>query len=374
MKLLFTGGGTAGHIFPIIAVARELRRLGLEWNFYYLGPKDEFGSILLSQEGIKVKTVLAGKIRRYLNYQSILENIFDVAFKIHFGFLQSFFYIFFLAPDFIFSKGGFGSLAPVLCGRLLQIPTLLHESDVAPGLTNQFLSKLVSKVLVSFPVAQTEYFSEKKMLCFGNPIRVELFEGSREGAKKLFNLSGEKPIILIMGGSQGAEIINDKILEMLPQILPEFELIHQTGDKNFEQVQKESKVVITEDLRKYYHPVGFFKEIELREVYAAADLILSRAGSGSIFEIAALGKPSILVPLALAAQDHQAKNAYVYASGGAALVVEEANLTPHFLLEKIRHLFAVPEELEKMSKAAKSFAKPESGRLVAEHIMNYYKK
>lgn len=376
MKLLFTGGGTGGHIFPIIAVARELRRLGSDWDFFYLGPKDEFSSILLSQEGIEVKTVFAGKIRRYFNRESVLQNIVDIFVKIPLGFLRSFYYIFILAPDIIFSKGGYGSLGPVLCGWLFQIPIVLHESDTAPGLANQFLSKFVPKILISFPASQTESLSEKKMIYLGNPIRIELFEGSKERAKKLFDLTGEKPVILIMGGSQGAEMINDVILEILPQILPEFELIHQTGEKNFEQARKESKLMIGKDLEKYYHPVGFLKEIELREVYAAADLILSRAGSGTIFEIAALGKPSILVPLALAAQDHQAKNAYAYSyiSGGAVLIIEEPNLTPRFLLEKIKLLFVLPGELEKMSKAAKSFAKPESGRLIAEYIMNYFKK
>lgn len=376
MKILFAGGGTAGHIFPIIAIARELRRLGLDWQFYYIGPKDEFGSILLSQEDIKIKTVWAGKIRRYITWQSILQNILDIFLKIPVSFLQAFFSIFFLAPDFIFSKGGYGSLAPVFCGWLFRVPILLHEADVAPGLANRFLSRLVSKILVSFPESQTEYFSEKKMLSLGNPIRIELLDGSRENAKKLFNLTGEKPVILIMGGSQGAQKINDTILEILPQILSDFELIHQIGEKNFEQVRNESRVVITKDLERYYHPIGFLKEVELGDAYAASHLVLSRAGSGSIFEIAALGKPSILVPLASAAQDHQAKNAYAYnyASRGAAMVIEEANLTPRFLLEKIKRLFNVPEDLEKMSKAAKSFAKPDSGRLIAEYIMNYFKK
>ncbi len=187
MKILFTGGGTGGHIFPIIAVTRELRRLGLDWNFFYLGPRDDFSSMLLSQEDIKVKTIFAGKIRRYFNRKSIFQNILDILFKIPFGFLQSFFYIFFLAPDLIFSKGGYGSLAPVLCGWFFQVPILLHEADAAPGLANRFLSKLVPKVLISFPISQTEYLSEKKMISLGNPIRIELLEGSTERAKKLFD-------------------------------------------------------------------------------------------------------------------------------------------------------------------------------------------
>ena len=376
MKILFTGGGTAGHIFPIIAVARELRRLGLDYKFYYIGPKDEFGSILLSQEGIKVKSISAGKIRRYSNLKAVFENVFDILFKIPLSFFQSFFYVFFLSPDLVFSKGGYGSLGPAFNCWLLRTPVVLHEADVSPGLTNRLISRLVSKIIVSFPVMQTEYFSEKKMISLGNPIRIELLDGSKERAGDLFGITGQKPVILIMGGSQGAQKINDTILEVLSQILSEFEIIHQTGEKNFEQVKKESVVVIPQDLSRFYHPVGFLKEIELRDAYAAADVFISRAGSGSIFEIAALGKPSILVPLSLAAQDHQVKNAYAYldASKGATIVIEESNLTSHFLLEKIKYLFAMPGELERMSKAAKAFAKPDSGRLIAEYIMNYFKK
>lgn len=372
MKILFTGGGTAGHIFPIITVARELMRLGFKCEFFYLGPKDDFGSILLSQEGIKVKTILAGKIRRYLGLKSILRNIFDLIFLIPLSFLQSFFYIFFLAPDFIFSKGGYGSLAPVICGWFLRTPILLHESDVVPGLVNKILSKFVPKIMISFPPLQTEYFSEKKTIFVGNPIRRELLAGSKEEAKGVFNLSGEKPVIFIMGGSQGAQKINDAILEILPQILSEFELIHQTGEKNLKGVSAEAKVIITKDLEKYFHPIGFLKEFELREAYAASDIVLSRGGSGSIFEIAALGKPSILIPLRRAAQNHQVKNAYAYGDTGAALVIEEANLTPHFLLEKLKYLFSHSELLQKMSERAKAFSRPDSGRFIAEYIINYY--
>ena len=374
MKILFTGGGSAGHIFPIIAITRELRRIGLDWEFLYLGPKDDFGSILLSQEGIKVKTILAGKIRRYLSWKSVLQNILDIVVIIPLGFLQSFFYVFFVAPDFIFCKGGYGSLSPVICGWLLWTPILLHESDVAPGLTNKILSKFAPKVLVSFPLSQTEYFSEKKMISMGNPIRKELLGGSKEKAKELFNLTGEKPVILIMGGSQGAQKINDTILAVLPQLLAEFELIHQTGEKNLKEVSAEAKTVIPQDLEKYFHPIDFLKETELREAYAASDLILSRGGAGSIFEIAACGKPSILIPLVLAAQNHQVKNSYAYGDTGAALVIEETNLTPHFLLEKLRYLFSHPQELQRMSEKAKAFARPDSAKIIAQYLTDYLTK
>jgi len=373
-KILFTGGGTAGHIFPIIAVVRELNRLGVEADYIYLGPKDDFASILLSQEGIKVRTISAGKIRRYLTFKSFFQNAADVVFKIPFGFVQSFLYLLFVRPKIIFSKGGYGSLGPVLCGRFLLIPVVLHESDVAPGLANKFLSKFVKKVLVSFPLPQTEYFAAEKMVSVGNPIRRELLQGSKEKAAKLFELTGEKPVILIIGGSQGAQVINDLILNILAQMLESFELIHQTGEKNYKQVKAEARVVINEEKSRYYHPIAFLKEVELRDAYAAADLIISRAGSGSIFEIAALGKPSILIPLSNSAQDHQVKNAYAYGDRGAAIVMEEANLAPHFFLERLKSLFANPEELKKMSESAKKFAKPESAKVVAEYILEFLKK
>lgn len=371
MKVLFTGGGTAGHILPIIAMVRELRRMGFGFEFFYIGPKDEFGSLLLSQEGIHIKTILAGKIRRYLGLKAILQNIIDVLFKIPLGFLQSFFYVFFLAPDLIFSKGGYGSLSPCLSARLLQVPIFLHESDLVPGFCNRFLSRFALEIFISFSVSRTEYFSPKKMVSVGNPVRKEILEGSTQEAKKIFNLSGEKPVILIMGGSQGAQKINDLILAIMPEILNDFELIHQTGERNFKGVQAESKVVIPENLRKYYHLLPFLKEIELKHAYQIAEVIVTRAGSGSIFEIAALGKPSILIPLSISAQAHQLKNAYAYAESGAAIVLEEANLTPHFFLEKLKFLISRPEEREKMEKAAREFSRPRSAEIIAQYLGEY---
>lgn len=375
MKILFTGGGTGGHIFPIIAVARELRKLFPDekgWKFSYTGPRDEFAKIFLSQENIKVKNVLAGKIRRYLNVKSFFQNLFDVFFKTPIGFFQAFFYIFFSAPDLIFSKGGFGSIPTVVAGWLLGVPIFLHEADIIPGMANRVLAKFSLEIFISFP--KTPYFPEGKMILVGNPIRRELLEGSKQEGKEFLKLSGERPVILILGGSQGAQKINDRILEILPKILQKFELIHQCGEKNFEQIRAEARVMITKDLEKYYHPFSFLKEEELKRAYAVCDLVISRAGAGSIFEIAALEKPSILIPLTHSAQDHQLNNAYNYAEDGAAIILEEENFTPHFVLARLEHLFSHPEELEKMRKAAKKFSKPLAAKTVAGYILSYLTK
>ena len=371
MKILFTGGGTGGHIFPIIAISREIRKICPEKKieFFYIGPKDEFGEIFLSQEGIKVKKILAGKIRRYFDLKSFFKNLIDLLFKIPIGISQAFFYIFFLAPDLIFSKGGFGSIPAVLSGKLLGVPIFLHESDVIPGMANRFLAGFSLEIFVSFP--KTPYFPEEKMILVGNPIRREILEGEKEEAKTFFKLSGGKPVILILGGSQGAQRINDKILEILPEILKNFELIHQCGEKNFNQVKEEAKVTLAKDLEKSYHLFPFLKEEELKKAYVACDLILARAGSGTIFEIAALGKPAVLIPLPGAAQNHQLKNAYTYAENGAAIILEEENFTPHFFLEKLKYLFSYPTKLEKMAQEAREFSRSEAARIIAGYIVDY---
>ena len=372
MKILFTGGGTGGHIVPILAIVREIRKLkesGLQ--LFYIGPKDDFNELLLSGEGIQTFTIAAGKMRRYGGIQTIFQNFFDLFFKTPFGIIQAFFKVFFLAPDLIFSKGGYGAIPATLAGWILRVPVFLHEGDSVPGLANRIASVFSLKIFVSFP--RTQKFPIQKTLITGNPIRKEILTGSKEEAAQLFHLVGGKPILLILGGSQGSQKINDIVLLLINDALNNFEIIHQTGEKNFLQVKAEAKTVINPINEKYYHPVSFLKETELRHAYATADFIVNRAGSGSIFEIAALGKPSILIPLAGAAQNHQVENAYAFAKDGAAIVLEEANLTPHFFLEKLRSLFQNPQELAKMSQAAHEFAKPEAANFIAQYLIEYLK-
>jgi len=376
MKILFTGGGSAGHIFPIVAITREMRMIHpqKDLEIFYLGPKDDFGPRFLSDEGIKVKTVFSGKIRRYWTLESVLLNIIDIFFKIPIGCLQSFFWIFFLTPDIIFSKGGHGSLPAVLSSWLLGARVFLHESDASPGLVNRLTSKLAIEIFLSFPARSTEFFPQDKTICIGNPIRKELLNGSKEKAKQMFKLTGEKPVILIIGGSQGAQRINDMLLLILPKILGEFELLHQCGERNFNQVRAEAGVMIGKDKEKekYYHLFPFFKEEELANAYAVADIVVSRAGASSIFEIAAAGKPSILIPLPEAAQDHQVKNAYVYREYGATMIFEETEgLSPHFFLERLQYLISRPRHLAEMAQKAKDFSKPDAAFIIASYLIEY---
>lgn len=371
MKILFTGGGTGGHILPIIAVARELRRSYTEKDLelFYMGPEDKFGDLLLSQEGIRTFKTKAGKLRRSKAPTALVQNFFGFFFTTPLGILKAFKTLFFLSPDLIFSKGGYGAMPAVVASRMLRIPVFLHESDIIPGKANRAAEKFAVEIFTSFP--HTQYFPPQKVLLVGNPIRSRILTGSREEAKQIFQLMLDKPVLLIMGGSQGAQRLNDMLLSILDQALNEFEIIHQTGEANFKTVEEEAKVMIAEANLPYYHPIGFLNENEIRHAYAAADFIVNRAGSGSIFEIASLGKPSILIPIPESAQNHQVENAYAYAATGAAIVLEEANMRPHFFLERIRGVIFDQEEMERMSQAARRFAKPDAARVVADYLLAY---
>jgi len=371
MKIILTGGGTGGHTFPLIAVARQIKKLSLnEIEFLYIGPKDAFAFDFFTKEGINIKFCKTGKIRRYGGISTFFKNIFDVIFNIPIGVLQSFLSLYFESPDLIFSKGGHGSLPVVLAGTMLGIPIVLHESDVIPGRTNRFLSDLAGKIYVAFPENQTKYFSIKKMMWTGNPIRVNILNGSPNNAKKIFNLKYKKPTILVLGGSQGSQRINELIIQISSEMLKFFEIIHQTGTYDYNRVKKQTNALLTKEEKQEYHVYPFFDEEQMKHAYAASDLIVARAGAGTIFEISAIGKPSILIPLPESAQNHQLKNALTYSKiTQSSIVIEEKNLTPHFFLGKIKNIFEF-KNVQKLAEQAKTFSKPNSSEIIAKDILN----
>lgn len=366
MRILLTGGGTGGHIFPLLAVAQEFKKQAqnkgiLKIEFLFLGPKIEVNYIkdLLLKEGIIIKEIFSGKIRRYFS----VENFFD-PFKTFFGFFQTLWILFQFMPDVVFSKGGFGSVNPVIVGWLYRIPILIHESDSIPGLANLKLSRYADRIAVSFPKILS-LFPEKKTALIGNPIRADILTGSPQEAQKIFSLSGEKPILLIIGGSQGAVRINDFILIALQELLKNYEVIHLCGEKNFS--------VLNEKYQKkeshYYHLYPQLKD-ELKHAYAVADIIIARASAGVIFEIAAIGKPSILIPLPESAQDHQLENAFQYSRSGAAIMIEEINLTTHLFLDSVNQIISDDKTYKEMSDAAGAFAKLDAAQKIAEELLN----
>ncbi len=370
MTIIFTGGGSGGHIFPILAIIRELKKKNdfSSLKIYFLGNGDEYSLNLLRNEGVKVKKIASGKIRRYFS----LNNIPDLIFKLPAGVIQSFFWVFFLFPDIVFSKGGSNSFPVALAAKTLGVSLFLHESDSAPGLSSKIESKWATEIFTSF--LDKKIFPQKKIISIGNPIRKEILNGDAKKAKEILALQGDKPLIFIWGGSQGANKINETIMAILDDLVADFELVHQTGQRNIKRLQIEARALLgKEELVKRYHPVPFLKEEELKHILARADLVITRAGAGSLFEIAAVGKAAIVIPLSNSAQNHQTKNAYEFSNGGGGEVIEERNLRPHFFLEKIRHLFKRRDILRQMEQNSKKFARPRAAEIIASYMVEYIK-
>ncbi|MBU2036987.1 undecaprenyldiphospho-muramoylpentapeptide beta-N-acetylglucosaminyltransferase [Patescibacteria group bacterium] len=374
MRIALTGGGTGGHLFPILAVVQEIKKMvaenifqvpsgeGTGVKFMFIGPKT-IGEETLANEGIDRKIIMAGKLRRYAS----LQNIFDI-FKIPGGLIQSLWHLFWFMPNVVFSKGGYGSVPVVLAAWIYHIPIIIHESDSVPGLANKFCAAFSWRVAISFMEA-AKYFPTKKTALTGNPVRSSLFTGNKEAAKQLFGLSGQKNVLLILGGSQGAQAINDLVFTSLLLVASRCEIIHQCGANNIEL----AKQMIGDKAPADYHLLPFLDEEQMRQALAAADLVIARAGAGTIAEIAALGKPSILIPLLNAAADHQLKNATEFAKLGGAVIMEEMNLTPHLFQNQIFSLLDNPDLMKKMGANAKQFAHPDAARLIAQEILNLAK-
>ncbi len=367
MRILFTGGGTGGHFFPILATIRELKRVAederiVDLELYYMGP-DDFGMDLLREEGAVVIKIRSGKWRRYGSRENILDLL-----RLTLGIFQALWNMWLLMPDVAFSKGGYGALPAVLGAIIFRIPLIIHESDSIPGRVNHFSARFASRIGIAFPGA-AGYFAAEKTALVGIPIRRHLLGGNRDEARENFNIFTTQPVIGIIGASQGAEKLNAAALGVLRELTDEYEIIHQTGQNNFADVEGEAKVILEFARKERYHPVGFLDESGMRDFYAVCDLVVSRAGASSILEMAALGKCSILVPLSHAAQNHQWENAYEYAAEGAAVIIEEVNLTPHVLFAEIKKLIDNPERMRQIAEAAKKFARPDSAQVIAKEIL-----
>jgi len=367
MRILFTGGGTGGHFFPIIAVIRELRRIAeeeqiLNVEIFYLGP-DGFGEELLQQEDVAHWRIGSGKMRRYAS----LQNVFDIV-KTLGGIVQALWKVFLVMPDVVFSKGGYGALPAVVASIIFRIPLIIHESDSVAGLVNRFSGRFAKRIGIAFSSAERD-FPKNKTALVGIPIRKRIFGGNRAQAKENFEVFSDLPVIGIIGASQGSEHINEVVLDILKELTDEFEVIHQTGARHLEEIKGEAGVTLEFGHKERYHPIGFLDEQSMREFYSASDVIVSRAGASSIFEIAGWGKPSLLIPLENSAQNHQLKNAYDYAAVGAAHILEESNLTPHILFAEIQRIASNTQFMLRMSEAAQRFSRIDAAEVIAREIL-----
>ena len=368
MKILFTGGVTGGHFYPIIAVAEALHdkvreEKILDPKLYFASPNPYDKEMLVANDITFVPTS-AGKLRRYF---SIL-NFFDY-FKTAWGITESVLRTFFLYPDVVFGKGGYGSFPTLLAARLFRIPVVIHESDAAPGRVNMWAGKFATKIAISYPEA-AEYFPKDKVAFTGNPVRKSLMLPAREGMHEFLKLERDIPVIYVTGGSQGAEAVNEAILAALPELVEKYQIIHQAGDLNIKEVTQRARVALVDSVHKdRYKPYAYLNDQALRMTAGVAQLVISRAGS-TIFEIALWGIPSIIIPIPEPISHDQKKNAFAYARSGAATVIEQTNLTPHLLASEITRILSNTQLHASMGTAARGFARADSAGLVADALLN----
>ncbi|MBI4085926.1 MAG: UDP-N-acetylglucosamine--N-acetylmuramyl-(pentapeptide) pyrophosphoryl-undecaprenol N-acetylglucosamine transferase [Candidatus Liptonbacteria bacterium] len=372
LRIVLTGGGSGGHVYPLLAVAEKLEKTAIEKKIYaelrYFGPADNYKNVI-ENAGVKCSPIISGKLRRYFS----LLNILDIP-KSFIGFFQALFKIFLFMPDAVFSKGGTGAFPVVFAAWFHRIPVIIHESDARPGLNNLLSARFAKRIAVSFEYAQN-YFNPKKTAWVGTPVRTSLLGGkpAKEQAKEELGFASDQPLILILGGSQGAQRINELIILDLKDLMEITQILHQTGTSNFSEVRELSRtalldVAVKTELKNRYQATPYLED-NMKTALSAADLVIARAGSNAIFEIAAFSKPSILIPLAESANDHQRANAYEFAKGGAAIVIEETNLLPGIFLGQIRETLKNPELLAKMSLASERFFKPRAAEVIAEEIL-----
>jgi UDP-N-acetylglucosamine--N-acetylmuramyl-(pentapeptide) pyrophosphoryl-undecaprenol N-acetylglucosamine transferase len=372
MKILLTGGGSVGHFYPIIAVTEEINNLIKENRLVkpdiYFMSTNPYNEGLLFENDIIFKKVNSGKIRLSLSVKNIIYNFFDL-FKIFFGSLGALWSIFRIYPDVVFGKGGFASFPALFAARILRIPVVIHESDTIPGKVNRWAGKFARRIAISYPEA-SEFFPKNKTAYTGNPIRKEMMEPLSSNAHEYLNLDKNVQTILVIGGSQGAQRINEIIIDALPRLVSKYQIIHQTGKRNIDVVKETSEIVLQNSQNKdRYRPYSYLDLLTERMSAGVSDIIISRAGS-SIFEIASWGKPSIIIPIPEPTSHDQRTNAYAYARSGAAVVIEEKNLVSNVLISEIDRILDNPNEKERMSKAASSFARRDAARSIAEEIVS----
>lgn len=321
-KILLTGGGTAGHVTPNMALIPGLKELGYE--IHYMGSYDGIEKKLIEEMGIPYTGISSGKLRRYLSAKN-----FSDPFRVLKGFREAKAFIKEYQPNIVFSKGGFVSVPVVFAAKRYKIPVIIHESDMTPGLANRLAIPKAVKICHNFPET-ANYLPKEKAVYTGSPIRAELLMGNKLAGLEMCGFTANKPVIMVIGGSLGAVAVNDAVRAALPALLADFQIVHLCG-----------KGKVDESLQNIQGYVQFeYIKSELKNLFAMSDLIISRAGANAICEILALKKPSILIPLsANASRGDQILNAASFSKQGFSEVIEEENLTDALLVETVKKVY-----------------------------------
>ncbi len=353
-RIILTGGGTAGHVTPNIALVPRLRELG--YDIQYIGSYDGIEKKLIEEMGIPYHGIASGKLRRYFD----LKNFSD-PFRVMKGYFQAKKLIKELSPDIVFSKGGFVTVPVVQAAKAYHVPVIIHESDMTPGLANKLALPAASKVCCNFPET-IPHLPAGKAVVTGSPIREELRSGNRLAAMKFCGFSAGKPVLLVIGGSLGSVAVNRAIRSILPQLLEDFHVIHMCGKGNLDPSLNGTEG---------YVQFEYIKQ-ELADLFALADIVVSRAGANAICELLDLRKPNLLIPLSAAAsRGDQILNAESFRKQGFSEILQEEEITPELLLSTIINLYENRQKyISAMEKSSASDAVNTIVTLIEEQLGN----
>lgn len=352
-KIILTGGGTAGHVTPNIALLPRLKELG--YDILYVGSRDGIEKGLMEKQGVRYEGISTGKFRRYMD----MKNLTD-PFRVIYGFSEAKELLKREKPDVVFSKGGYVAVPVVLAAAGLGIPVISHESDMTPGLANRITMHFVKKICCNFPETLASLPAGKGVVT-GCPVRKELLEGSRDKGLELAGFDGTKPVLLVIGGSLGAVHVNTAVRNALPKLLESYDVIHICGKGNIDETKKDFPG---------YRQFDYVNE-ELKDLFAAADVFISRAGANAICEIAALEKPNLLIPLGLeASRGDQILNAESFEKQGLSKKLMEEDIGENTLAEQLEDLMKNRESyVAAMKKANLAGGVDNVIRLIEETVM-----
>jgi UDP-N-acetylglucosamine--N-acetylmuramyl-(pentapeptide) pyrophosphoryl-undecaprenol N-acetylglucosamine transferase len=372
MRVLVSGGGTGGHIYPALAVAMQLRE-EYRAEILFLGSDDGLETEIVPAAGFRLATIKAGKLRRYISWETITGVM-----RVPVGMIEAINLVGQFRPGVAFTSGGYVAVPAGLAARFERVPLLMHQQDVPPNLSNRLVAPLATRISVAF-ADSLAYFPARKTLQLGNPLRQAMLDVRQtppQEARRALGFERQEPLLLVTGGSQGARHVNQTVGKALPDLLAHCQVLQISGNALYNETRElcESALAAQDEVvRRRYRLVAYLNE-EMPLALQAADLVLCRSGASTLSELAALGKPSILVPLPPAiGSSPQEANAEMFGRNKAARVMKDGDLKPQVLVENVTSILASSTLLEAMSNAASSFAKPQATQEIAAEIVKIAK-